>query len=67
MSAIKRNEKLTRISDCIKPQVIIPASEAWLFEDKAALDSVDKGMAESNNGQVIDRGSFAKYASERLC
>jgi hypothetical protein len=50
----------------LDPQVTIPASEAWLFEDKAALASVDKGMAESNNGQVIDRGSFAKYAGNTL-
>ncbi len=46
----------------LDPQVTIPASEAWLFEDKTALASVDKGMVEAANGQVIDRGSFAKYA-----
>ena len=46
----------------LDPQVTIPASEAWLFEDKNALASVDKGMAEAASRQVIDRGSFAKYA-----
>jgi hypothetical protein len=45
----------------LDPQITIPASEAWLFEDKTALASVDKGMAESAKGRVIDRGSFAKY------
>jgi len=45
----------------LDPQVTIPASEAWLFENKDALASVDRGMAESANGQVIKRGSFAKY------
>lgn len=48
----------------LDPQVTIPASEAWLFEDKAALASIDKGMAESAKGQVIERGSFAKYAED---
>lgn len=48
----------------LDPQVTIPASEAWLFEDRAALALVDKGMAESAKGQVIDRGSFAKYAED---
>lgn len=45
----------------LDPQVTIPASELWLFEDKEALASVDKGMVESMNGQVMKRGSFAKY------
>lgn len=48
----------------LDPQVTIPASELWLFEDKEALATVDRGMAESMNGQVIDRGSFAKYAKD---
>ncbi len=48
----------------LDPQVTIPASELWLFENKDALASVDKGMAESMNGQVIKRGSFAKYAKD---
>jgi hypothetical protein len=48
----------------LDPQVTIPASELWLFEDKAALASVDKGMAESAKGRLIDRGSFAKYAKD---
>ena len=43
----------------LDPQVTIPASEAWLFENKEALALVDKGMFDS--GKVINRGSFAKY------
>ena len=45
----------------LDPQITIPASEAWLYEDKTALASVDKGMTESFNRRTIDRGSFAKY------
>jgi hypothetical protein len=48
----------------LDPQVTIPASEAWLFEDKNALASVDRGMVESADGQVINRGSFAKYVKD---
>jgi hypothetical protein len=48
----------------LDPQVTIPASELWLFKDKRALASIDKGMSESVNGQIIDRGSFAKYARD---
>lgn len=48
----------------LDPQITIPASEAWLFENKAALGSVAKGLAESANGQTIDRGSFARHAKD---
>ncbi len=42
----------------LDPQVTIPAHELWIFENREALDLVDKGMAEE---RVINRGSFAKY------
>lgn len=48
----------------LDPQVTIPAHELWLFENREALASVDKGMAESAKGQVINRGSFAKYVED---
>ena len=48
----------------LDPQVTIPDSEAWLFQDKDALAAVDRGMAESQNGRLIDRGSFAKHAKD---
>ncbi len=48
----------------LDPQVTIPASEAWLFEDKAVLASLDKGMAESARRRVAKRGSFARYAKD---
>jgi len=43
----------------LDPQVTIPASELWLFENKEVLASLDKGMAESWHGQAVNRGSFA--------
>jgi len=48
----------------LDPQVTIPASEAWLIKNKAALASVDKGMVESASGKTTDRGSFAKYTKD---
>ena len=48
----------------LDPQVTIPASEAWLFEDKKALASVDGGVTGSRIGQLVDRGSFAKYIKD---
>ena len=48
----------------LDPQVTIPASELWIFENKDILSTIDKGMAESNAGQLIDRGSFARYVKD---
>ena len=42
----------------------IPASELWVFENKEILDSIDKGMVDSTKGQIINRGSFAKYVKD---
>ena len=48
----------------LDPQVTIPASELWVFDNKDVLAAVDKGMAESANGQLIKRGSFAEYIDD---
>ena len=48
----------------LDPQVTIPASELWLFENRDALNSVDRGMLESLSGKAIKRGSFAKYVKD---
>lgn len=48
----------------LDPQVTIPASELWLFENKDILAMVDRGMVESANGLAINRGSFAKYVKD---
>lgn len=42
----------------LDPQVTIPASELWLFENKKVLAMIDRGASET---QLINRGSFAKY------
>ena len=45
----------------LDPQVTIPASELWLFENEDALALVDNGMAEKKS---VNRGSFAKYVKD---
>ncbi len=46
------------------PKVEIPASELWLFDNKEALNSVKKGLQDSSSNNIVERGSFAKYAEE---
>jgi len=48
----------------LDPQVTIPESELWLFENKELLALLDKSMVESAKGQVVKRGSFAKYVKD---
>jgi len=45
----------------LDPQVTIPASELWVFENKDILASIDKGMAEE---RTMNLGSFAKYVKD---
>ena len=45
----------------LDPQVTIPASELWVFDNKDILAALDQSMTESAKGQLISRGSFAKY------
>ena len=46
------------------PQVNIPASELWIFENKDVLASIDRGIRESRDGKTINRGSFAKHVDD---
>ena len=49
----------------LEPMVEIPAREKWLFENKAALSSVKRGLAQSAKGELRSRGTFAKFADEK--
>ena len=53
-------DRLGRI--ILEPQVSIPASEAWLFRNRRALESVARGLDEIADAKVI--GSFSEYADD---
>ncbi len=48
----------------LEPLVSIPASEAWLFRNRKALDSVRRGLKEAAEGRAARAGSFAEYADD---
>lgn len=48
----------------LEPQVSIPASEAWLYRNKLARKSVERGLNDLAAGKVKSFGSFAKYAGD---
>jgi hypothetical protein len=41
--------------------VEIPADERWLYENRKALESVRRGLADSKAGKLVSKGSFAKH------
>lgn len=50
----------------LDPQVSIPASEAWLFRNRTALDSVRRGLEEvaAGKAKANSTGSFAEFADD---
>lgn len=56
-------EKLDGGEYIIKPAVIIPAREKWLFENKEALSSVMLGLKQAREGKFVKKASFTKKKS----
>ena len=48
----------------LEPLIELSAKEAWLFKNKKALESVQKGLKQSAEGKTKSLGSFAKYLNE---
>ena len=47
----------------VKPAVVIPANEKWLFENEEALNSVMLGLKQAREGQVVKNPAFSKKKS----
>jgi len=48
----------------LDPMTAVPAYEAWIFEDRKALASLKRGLADSAAGRTKSLGSFASHADE---
>lgn len=48
----------------LQPVKIVPANEAWLWENQTAHAAVLQGMREAEAGKTQDLGDFARYARE---
>lgn len=46
----------------LDPVKAVPVYETWLFENKGALASVKRGLADSAAGRTKNLGSFAAHA-----
>jgi hypothetical protein len=50
----------------LEPFVEIPAKEKWLFDNKTALKQVKAGLEQAKSGELVKRGSFAKYTDNEI-
>jgi hypothetical protein len=50
----------------LEPFAEIPAREAWLYENAAALGAVKAGLAQAAEGKTRPLGSFAQYADGEI-
>ncbi len=48
----------------LEPLVEIPAREKWVYENPKAVQSLTKGIAQAQKGNLKKRGRFAEYASD---
>jgi hypothetical protein len=46
------------------PKVEIPAHEAWLFRNKKAMASLERGLEQSERGETEYIGSFSQYLED---
>lgn len=48
----------------LSPVTVIHKREAWLFNNREALDSVKRGISDASEGKTSDMGSFADAVGE---
>jgi hypothetical protein len=48
----------------LEPYQEVPQREAWLYQNRAALEQLRAGIQQAAEGSVHDVGSFAQYADD---
>lgn len=48
----------------LEPYREVPQREAWLYENKAALEQLRAGIQQAAEGSLHDLGGFAKYTDD---
>ncbi len=50
----------------LQPFVEIPAREKWLFGNTSASQKVQTGLDQAKNRELVDKGSFSKFADNEI-
>jgi hypothetical protein len=50
----------------LSPETLIPLHEAWLYKNKGALESVQRGLEDAKKGRIKKARSFAKHAQDNI-
>ncbi len=50
----------------LSPESVIPLHEAWLYKNKGALESVQRGLEDARKGRIKKAPSFAKHANDDI-
>lgn len=48
----------------LEPYIEIPAHEKWLYDNKNALEKVQRGLQDAKAGKIMHRGDFSKHAQD---
>lgn len=50
----------------LDPTVSVSARELWLYRDPEVLASFKRSVEQAERGELVDLGSFAKFADDKL-
>ena len=67
LSTVHLSISINRVGQILlTPEVRVPAHEAWLLRNPAALVQVREGIEQAGRGEASPEGSFAEFADDDL-
>lgn len=67
MSRVQLSVSINTVGQILlTPHVPVPAHEAWLLRNPAALSGVHEGIAQAGRGEATGAGSFGEFADDDL-
>lgn len=48
----------------LRPVIIIPKNEAWLYSNREALESLNRGLSDLSKKKLKSKGSFSSFLDD---